>query len=145
MPLTFSTRVHQLRSSTERYSAVGGGGAPSVLDPVALARLQALDPGGRADLVRRVLSTYANSLDKLLAQWSEARAAGDAMALRHVAHTLKSSSASVGALELSGLCAEVERALREDETDGLEARLEALSTEAEHIRGALRGAPGVGG
>jgi HPt (histidine-containing phosphotransfer) domain-containing protein len=143
MFLTNPILAHAVRGPAEAQGATGGG-LPSVLDPAALARLQELDPGGQAGLVQRVLTTYVNSLDKLLAQWAAARTAGDAAALRHVAHTLKSSSASVGALTLSGLCAEVERALREGETAGLEARLEALTAEAMRILGALRAAPGAG-
>jgi len=84
------------------------GGRPALLDAASLDRLRELDPGGRNGLLQRVLRTYTQSLDRLLVQWRAARAARDDNALRVIAHTLKSSSASVGALELSALCAEVE-------------------------------------
>ena len=111
--------------------------APGVLDAQALARLQELDPGGKAGLLARVLATYIQSLQRLLEQWRSARAGADAQGLRHVAHTLKSSSASVGALKLSALCADIERRLREGATQGLDAELDALSNEGERVLAAL--------
>lgn len=112
---------------------------PGVLDAQALARLHELDPGGKAGLVARVLATYTRSLSSLLEQLVAARTTGDAQAQRHVAHTLKSSSASVGALKLSELCADTERMLREGASDGLGGRLDDLRAEAERVLAALRG------
>lgn len=111
--------------------------APGVLDVQALARLQELDPGGKAGLLARVLATYSQSLQRLLEQWRSARAGADAQGLRHVAHTLKSSSASVGALKLSALCADIERRLREGGAQGLDAELDALADEGERVLAAL--------
>jgi HPt (histidine-containing phosphotransfer) domain-containing protein len=111
----------------------------AVLDAACLQRLRELDPGGQAGLVARVIGTYVQSLAKLLEQLTQARAAGDSATLRHVAHTLKSSSASVGALVLAQVCAEVERRLREG--DGLPPaeQVEAMAREAERLLAALRG------
>ena len=115
-----------------------GLAAPGVLDAMALARLQELDPGGGAGLVARVLATYAQSLQRQLVNLQSARRDADAQGQRHVAHTLKSSSASVGALKLSALCADVERKLREGPTEGLETQLDDLTAEAERVLAALR-------
>jgi histidine phosphotransfer protein HptB len=109
-----------------------------VLDALALARLQELDPGGEAGLLARVLATYTRSLQRLLEQLRQAREASDVQAQRHVAHTLKSSSASVGALQLSALCADIERRLRDAATDGLDSALDALAEEGERLLGVLR-------
>ncbi|HET9976783.1 MAG TPA: Hpt domain-containing protein [Burkholderiaceae bacterium] len=109
-----------------------------VLDGEALAKLQALDPEGRAGLVERVIATYVASLRRLGAQFAAARTAGDMSGLRHVAHTLKSSSASVGALALSGLCATVEQQLRDGApADGLAPHVAALEVEAARVLAAL--------
>ena len=116
-----------------------GLSAPGLLDEQALARLHELDPGGKAGLVARVLATYTRSLASLLDQLAVARKGADAQAQRHVAHTLKSSSASVGALKLSELCADIERRLREGLTDGLDGRLDDLRVEGERVLAALRG------
>lgn len=109
-----------------------------LLDAQALARLQELDPGGQAGLVQRVLATYTLSLQRLLEQLAAARAAGDRDGMRHAAHTLKSSSASVGALELSALCAQAEAGLRDGQTAALASVLDRLGAEGERILAGLR-------
>jgi HPt (histidine-containing phosphotransfer) domain-containing protein len=111
--------------------------APPVLDADAVARLTALDPDGAAGLLERVLSTYAQSLERLLGQLRVARGDNDANGQRHVAHTLKSSSASVGALALSVLCADVERRLREGQMTGIDAELDSLASEGQRVLAGL--------
>jgi histidine phosphotransfer protein HptB len=122
-------------TSASRTVALAGAG---VLDAGALARLQELDPTGKAGLVPRVLRTYVLSLERQLGVLHSARVNADAQGQRHVAHTLKSSSASIGALKLSALCADIEHKLRDGHTEGLEAQLDALVTEAMRILAALR-------
>jgi len=121
--------------------ASAGQPGTGVLDAEALARLQDLDPTGKAGLVARVLSTYTQSLERLLGNLHSARQDADLQGQRHVAHTLKSSSASVGALKLSALCADVERRLHEGQTEGLDEPLDALSAEAARVLSALRQPP----
>ena len=106
------------------------GTAPSShavnFDPVALERLRELDPDGRHGVLPRVLSAYETSLSRLLAQLAAELEGGDASVVAHVAHTLKSSSASVGALVLSQACADVERRLRSGEAGSLQADIQRL-------------------
>lgn len=106
----------------------------SVLDAEALERLRALDPGGANGLLDRVLGTFRASLERLAPQLRDGRHAGDANAVRYVAHTLKSSSASVGALRLSQLCAEVEQALRQGSgLAALDGQIDELLDEAQRL------------
>lgn len=112
--------------------------APQVLDAGALEKLRQLDPTGRAGILQRVLKTYDGSLQKLMQQFEAARAADDRAGLRHVAHTLRSSSASIGALVLSARCAETELLIREGRFAELEPVLEALSLEAARVAVAVR-------
>jgi HPt (histidine-containing phosphotransfer) domain-containing protein len=83
------------------------------LNANSLSALRALDPNGGSSFVRRVLETYLRSLDKHIDSWRNAEAAGDLAGLRAVAHTLKSSSSSVGALTFAARSAEVEAVLRQ--------------------------------
>ena len=62
----------------------------------------------------------------------------DSAAIGNLAHTLKSSSASVGALALSALCAEIERSVRAGETASLAPMVENLLSEGEAALGAVR-------
>ena len=112
--------------------------AGAVIDPVALGKLRELDPTGRSGIVMRVLRTYEGSLQKLMVQFAEARAVRDPAGLRHVAHTLRSSSASIGALALSARCADLENLVREGRLDALDPAVEALAAEARQVGTAVR-------
>lgn len=107
--------------------------AAAVLDAQALAGLSTLDPTGANRLVHRVLSTYHVSLDRLLRQIADARERHDHAGLRLAVHTLKSSSASVGALDLSRRCAEVEQALRDGRLDVVPDLTDGLQHEAHRV------------
>jgi histidine phosphotransfer protein HptB len=110
---------------------------PAVLDADALANLSQLDPTGANRLMRRVFTTYRSSMTRLLSQLAQARAQPDPAGQRLVAHTLKSSSASVGALVLSQLCGEAEKALREGRLDVVPALLDQLVAEAARVDAAV--------
>jgi len=113
--------------------------APAQLDAQALERLRELDPKGENQLLDRVLRAFETSVVRLLPQLEAAQASGDRAGVRHVAHTLKSSSASIGALALSQHCAAVEALIRENSADDLQAPLAALVAELESVRLAIRG------
>ena len=59
-------------------------------------------------------------------------------AIRHVAHTLKSSSASIGAVKLSQLCADIETMSREGRIDGLPEAMSAFDSEVNAVLDALK-------
>ena len=107
------------------------------LDAQALACLHLLDPSGANRLVPRVMTTYRSSLARLLKQLTLARERGDAASLRLVTHTLRSSSASVGALALSALCATAEQAVRDGRMGALPPLLDQLESEAVWVDAAV--------
>lgn len=86
--------------------------APPPLDEQALARLRELDPDGRMGVLNRVLQAYDTSLARMTEQLRAEQEGGNAEVVAGIAHTLKSSSASVGALALAQACGEVEARLR---------------------------------
>ena len=110
---------------------------PPVLDELALAGLRQLDPTGVNQLMPRVLTTYRTSLARLLGQMSAARQQSDTAALRLATHTLKSSSASIGALRLSVLCGAAEQAARDGRIADLPALLDQLAAEAADVDAAV--------
>lgn len=118
-------------------SSAAGELAP-VLDPVALARLAELDPSGESQLVKRVLVAFQTSVVRLLPQLDAASASNDRAAIRLVAHTLKSSSASIGAMQLSEWCAQVENQIRLDADADLRPGLAAMRGSLERALQAIR-------
>ncbi len=109
----------------------------AALDPQALARLRELDPDSSRDVVVRVLTAFENSLTRLIALLQDQRQAGQADVVAGVAHTLKSSAASVGARELSRACAEVELRLRDREPATLQQDISRLISEGQSAMAAV--------
>lgn len=112
--------------------------AASSLDAQALARLRELDPDGRSGVVARVMHAFEASMVRQMAQLIEARDAGNTAAIGHLAHTLKSSSASLGALALSAQCAEVEKKVRAGDTADLVPLVDQLLLLAQAALAAVR-------
>jgi len=111
---------------------------PAVLDETALARLRELDPRGENHLLERVLKAFDASVARLLPQLLQARAAADQAAVRHVAHTLKSSSASIGAVALSQMCAGIEASARAGTLDLIGPDIDDMCREIDFVLQALK-------
>jgi two-component system, sensor histidine kinase and response regulator len=131
-----STSIESSLAGAAPLAATQARGTAS-LDAAAVSGLRELDPEGRNGLVERVVKAFQESLARLAPQLLSAMQANDAKVIRHVSHTLKSSSASIGALRLSSLCAELEAAVRAGVSEGLEVRVEAICAEIENVKPAL--------
>jgi CheY-like chemotaxis protein/HPt (histidine-containing phosphotransfer) domain-containing protein len=105
--------------------------AEPVIDAAALGHIAALQRPGRDSVLGRVIGIYFESSGSLLAAMADAVKRGDAEALRNAAHSLKSSSANVGARPLADLCRQLEAVGREkrvQEAPALLARLDPVYT-----------------
>ncbi len=93
------------------YAVVEDQPAPaqrSVIDGRALDKIRALQMDGEPDLLSEIVVSYLSDAPKQLESIHSAAQAGDAESLRRSAHSIKSSSANLGAMILSGLCKELE-------------------------------------
>lgn len=111
---------------------------PPSLDPAAIDKLRELDPSGKQQVVQRVLNAYEQSLERMLGELRAARPVRNLDTIARIAHTLKSSSASVGALALSRRCAEAEKVLRSGEEGRWDAELDSLLHEGDRALVAVR-------
>lgn len=113
--------------------------SPDLLDPEALRRLRELDPTGGNKLLERVVNAFSSSLDRLLPDLARAREGAelDLATVRHVSHTLKSSSASLGAMTLSARCADIEAMARDGRVAELPEQLDAMLQDIQQVRVAL--------
>jgi CheY-like chemotaxis protein len=107
----------------------------TVLDPSALARLQAIAPS--AEALARLVASFLDNGAVLIAKLAEAAGAGDAEALRRHAHTLKSNAASFGATELSQHCAALEAQARAGDLAGAGEAVSRIAAEFDGARAAL--------
>jgi HPt (histidine-containing phosphotransfer) domain-containing protein len=106
-------------------------GAVAALDARALTALHELDPDGRHGMVRRILQAFENTLSRAVAELADGRPAAQPADVCRVAHKFKSSAASVGALRLAAVCAEVDKRWRDSEVGpGLNADVVRLHQEA---------------
>ncbi len=101
------------------------------LDPLAIERLRELDPSGQQGMLGRVLQAYHTSLSRHLQDLG-----GTDLSLKQLAsatHTLKSSSAAVGAMAFSQRCADIEQLVRREQRQPPSGDLDALLQEGRHV------------
>ena len=89
-----------------------------LLDPAVLDELRAAT-GDDDEFLRDLVATYVDEADGHLEALGQAAATADAAAIVRPAHTLKSSSASVGAMRLAAICRDIETAGREGRSEGM--------------------------
>jgi HPt (histidine-containing phosphotransfer) domain-containing protein len=138
----FMGQDRTVRMSNDTHAMESKATGPTPLDAGALARLKELDPDGRHGVVHRVLTAFDGSLARMLVQLQAENppggGEGDPQVVASIAHTLKSSSASVGALELAAACHEVERRIRNGEPGSLPADVARMSAAGEAALVAVR-------
>lgn len=117
--------------------AAAHGDSETVIDPQAIERLRELDPHGVQGVLPRVLRAYELSLNRHLADIAQARAVGDLDRLLRIVHTLKSSSAAVGAMGFSQRCADIEHVARGGRTMPDAAEVDALVAEGRGVLAAV--------
>jgi HPt (histidine-containing phosphotransfer) domain-containing protein len=105
------------------------------IDETAFAQLLETVGGDRAFLAE-LIETYLADSPGLLDEMRVALTADDRVALRRAAHTLKSTSSSLGALELAATCRELEGAA----SDAAPAELATRADEVALRYGAARAA-----
>lgn len=112
-------------------------GHAAVLDQGAIARIQALQRDGSPPVLERVIGIYLDAAPKLIAEIRTAVEKRDALRLQRAAHSLKSSSANLGAQKLSELCKELENMGRLAKLEGAALKLDVLEFEFDAVRNAL--------
>jgi HPt (histidine-containing phosphotransfer) domain-containing protein len=82
-----------------------------------------------ADFIVELVDTYTLETEGLIKQLQGALAAGDAAAFGRLAHSIKSSSASLGALAFSKQARELEMLGKSGSLAGAESLVERFSTD----------------
>jgi PAS domain S-box-containing protein len=122
------------------------GGVPSRIDlqdsdmPIdrkALETIRALANDTAPDLLDQVVRLYFDSAPDLVAKLRAGLAENDKDAVRGAAHSLKSSSANLGAIRLADLCKRLELAMRSGDLGPDLPDIEEVEAEYELVRAAL--------
>ena len=88
--------------------------------------------------VDKIIAVYLEDAPRLIAQLERAAVGGDPIALRVAAHTLKSSSANVGATTLSEAARDLEDGARDGTLKHPETMVARIVTEFAQVRSALQ-------
>lgn len=107
------------------------------IDQSVLASLKELQEEGEPDIVEEVGGLFLNHAPGKIAAIEKAAAQKDAKALQVSAHSLKSSSAYVGAMRLSAIAKDLEMIGRSGAVDGAAEKVERLKAEYLRVKTAL--------
>jgi HPt (histidine-containing phosphotransfer) domain-containing protein len=110
-----------------------------ILDDAVLAELRA-STGDDDDFVRELVDAYVSEATGYLDAMASAVSSGDTAAVVRPAHTLKSSSATLGAMRLAGISRGIEEAGRDGRSDGIAADVERAHAAWAETIDALRAA-----
>jgi PAS domain S-box-containing protein len=121
------SRKRDLEPSQHRQA----GGAGASIDMSALAGLRQYQEDGCPDIVTELIGLFLDEAPKKIDAMEGAVARGEFEVLKKIAHTLKGTSASIGARRLSALCAWIETV---PTPENLKETLPRLKREFERVR-----------
>ena len=108
-----------------------------ILDPLALDQLRPFRGHDGGSLLGNLIQVYLDMLPARVEGLMKAHQEGDAHSVFKIAHTLKSTSASLGAYQLQGLCQRFEDAGRQEDLRATGSLIPLFEAETSKVRDAL--------
>jgi len=118
----------------QRTSAATARAGKAPIDPAVIALFRRRRPG----FLERIVTAYLEEAPKYLQNLKAASVAEDYPAMKMAAHTLKSSSANVGAFPLSEFCQEIENVISRKDAAALKGLLGSVGGEYFAVEEALK-------
>lgn len=109
----------------------------SIIDPEAIENLRALDSEGADGFLREIIGIYLEDVPQRLAEIRSALAGADRALLTRSAHTVKGSSANVGAIEVRAIAERLEHRSKSEELPPLAAVADELDAAFARAKAAL--------
>jgi two-component system sensor histidine kinase/response regulator len=94
--------------------------------------------GGNKQLYKRLLSKFRESQEDAVERIKAALRAGDLETATRFAHTVKGVAGNLGAEELYGVSAALEKAIKEGERDTLDERITAFASHLDLVMGGIK-------
>ncbi len=107
------------------------------IDQASLLKIKSLQRAGAPNILHKLINLYLDNSPTMIEQIETAISSGDFSLLRSAAHSLKSCSLSLGAVQLGEQCRELESMSQTNSLDGLIARLQVIQFEYEQVCRAL--------
>jgi len=104
-----------------------GGIMDIEIDETALDAIRSLQRPGKPDILARIVNMYIEKSPELISAIVDGTAANDSDKVKMAAHTLKSSSAYVGASSLAEVCSRVEASAANDQLNGATDDIQKIS------------------
>ncbi len=139
-PIVPAQLTYALEHSPPRDQPVAPSGAPvdPPIDPGAWEELAQSLGDGAEPLLQELIDLFLEDAMRLVSAVVMAHQYHDPPAMIAAAHSLRSPSASLGALGLARLCGQVEESLRSDPEAWPQLRIDQLLVEAGRVTEALR-------
>lgn len=126
-------------SGTDSQSGSGSAEDVVIINPKAIDTIKGLQRPGKDDLLGKVVGVYFDKTPELIETMQQALRDDDLDAVAACAHSLKSSSAYLGADTLSARCRRIENAVKQSERTELTPLVEGMSEDYQQVAETLRG------
>lgn len=107
-------------------------------DEKAVDAIKALQRPGSPDILGRIVTIYLDKTPELISEIKSGVAANDATTVKMAAHSLKSSSAYLGATGLADQCNQLEAKASNDDLSEAEEHVDAIAAGFEAAVGQLK-------
>jgi HPt (histidine-containing phosphotransfer) domain-containing protein len=111
---------------------------PLVIDPQAIENLRALNPGDNDEFLREIADIFLEDTPLRIAELGQSLTAGDVSKFTRAAHSIKGSSANLGAMTLRAAAEKLEHQSRTDGLGAVAPLVEEIKTEFSRAEAALR-------
>ncbi len=110
----------------------------SVLDPQAIENLRALNPGDNDEFLREIAGIFLEDTPQRINEIDQSLLAGDVAKFIRAAHSIKGSSANIGATPLRAAAEKLEHEARTQRLASLVSLIEQVKTEFSRTEIALQ-------
>lgn len=100
-----------------------------VIDPQAIENLRALNPDDGDEFLREIIAIYLEDTPQRMAELEQSLSSGDIPKFTRAAHSIKGSSANVGALAVRAIAEQLEHHSTKQGLDGVASMMETLKAE----------------
>ena len=109
-----------------------------VIDPQAIDNLRSLNPGDNDEFLREIAGIFLEDTPLRIAELSQSLVAGDGPKFTRAAHSIKGSSANLGAMALRAVAEKLEHQSRSEGLGAVAPLVEAIKTEFARAEAELR-------
>ena len=101
----------------------------SVIDPQAIENLRALNPGDNDEFLREIAGIFLEDTPQRIVELEESLAARDTAKFTRAAHSIKGSSANLGAMGMRAVAEKLEHHARTEGLEGVTALVSEVKSE----------------